>query len=49
MSDKFRRGRSGTEKFFKKHKSFRKRRDGDYRQERREHQPSRYDPDARYS
>ena len=47
MSDKFRRGRSGTERFLKKHKQFGKR-SGEHRQERREHRPSWYDIEASY-
>ncbi len=47
MSDKFRRGRVGTERFFKKHKQFGKW-GGERRQERREYRTSRYDIEASY-
>lgn len=51
MSDKFRRGRAGTEKYFRKHgDKFRNRKRGlDRDRHDREYRPGRYDPDARYS
>jgi len=48
MGDKFRKRRSGTEKYFRKHKGFKDRKPRDRRPDFRDRQPSRYDPDARY-
>ena len=45
MSDKFRRGRRGTEKFFQKHKRFGQKKNLDRKHDFREHRPpSDYDP-----
>ena len=49
MSDKFKRGRPGTEKFFKKHKNFKQMRNLARKHDFREHRPpGQYDPDSRY-